>query len=98
MYVTVWINLRDPVTAKQKLLWPGDRIVTPVAALSIACMGVTTPWCTEEVAKFFWHVKLKKAAADSMQLQNVVGKLIQSLQMWYVTVYTTSQDWKEPTS
>jgi len=44
------------------------------------------------VAKFFWHVKLKKAAADSMQLHNVVGKLIQSLQMWYVTVYTTSQD------
>ena len=36
--VTVRKNLRDPATAK-----PGDRIVTPVAALSIARMGVTTP-------------------------------------------------------
>jgi len=43
--VSVWKNLCDPVTAKQKLLWPGDRIVTPVAALSIARMGVTPLDC-----------------------------------------------------
>ena len=37
-------NLRDSVTDKKKPPWPGDFVVTPVAALSIAPMGVTTPW------------------------------------------------------
>jgi len=41
--VTVQKNLCDPVTTKQKPLLPGDRIVTPVTALSIVHMGVTTP-------------------------------------------------------
>ena len=38
-------NLRDSVTDEKKLPWPGDFVVSPVAALSIAPMGVTTP-CT----------------------------------------------------
>ena len=36
-------NLRDSVTDEKKLPWPGDFVVSPVAALSIAPMGVTTP-------------------------------------------------------
>ena len=36
-------NLRDSVTNEKKPLWPGNFVVSPVAALSIAPMGVTTP-------------------------------------------------------
>ena len=36
-------NLRDSVTDEKKPPWPGDFVVSPVAALSIAPMGVTTP-------------------------------------------------------
>ena len=36
-------NLRDSVTDEKKPTWPGDFVVSPVAALSIAPMGVTTP-------------------------------------------------------
>ena len=36
-------NLRDSVTGEKKPLWPGDFVVSPVAALSIAPMRVTTP-------------------------------------------------------
>ena len=37
-------NLYDSVTNEKKPLWPGDFVVSPVTALSIAPMGVTTPW------------------------------------------------------
>ena len=36
-------NLRDPVTDEKKPPWPGDLAVSPVAAVSIMHMGVTTP-------------------------------------------------------
>ena len=36
-------NLRDSVTDENKPPWPGDFVVSPVAALSIAPIGVTTP-------------------------------------------------------
>ena len=39
-------NLRDSVTDEEKPPWPGDFVVSPVAALSIAPMGVTTPCVT----------------------------------------------------
>ena len=35
-------NLRDSVTDEKKPPWPGDFVVSLVAALSIAPMGVTT--------------------------------------------------------
>ena len=34
-------NLRDSVTDEKKPPWPGDFVVSPVAALSIVPMGVT---------------------------------------------------------
>ena len=36
-------NLRDSVTDEKKPPWPGDFVVSPVAALSIVPMGVTAP-------------------------------------------------------
>ena len=41
------------MTAKQKPLWPSDHIVTPVAALSIAHMGVITTPCERTVSGTF---------------------------------------------
>ena len=41
-------NLCDSVTDEKKLPWPGDFVVSPVAALSIVPMGVTTPWAWKQ--------------------------------------------------
>ena len=42
--MTGYKNRGDPVTVQENPASPCDRIVTPVVAVTIASMEVTTPW------------------------------------------------------